>query len=53
MANLLATAVAGLVVVLFGVALLGMANGNLQLAGFSFLSASIVIYIRETRLVDG
>lgn len=53
MSNLLATAVAGLVVVLFGVALLAMAEGNLRLAGFSFLSASLAIYIRETRLVEG
>lgn len=51
MANLLATGAAGLALFLFGTALLAMANGNLQVAGFSFLSASVVIYFRETRLV--
>ena len=51
MSNLLATVVAGLVVVLFGAALLAMTAGNFQVAGFAFLSASLLIYIRETRLV--
>lgn len=49
--NLPATAAAAFVVVLFGIALWGMANGNFQAAGFSFLSAAIIIYIRETRLL--
>jgi hypothetical protein len=37
-------------VVLFGVALVAMAVGELLVAGLCFLSASIVIYLRETRL---
>ena len=37
-------------VVLFGVALASMAVGELLVAGLCFLSASIVIYLRETRL---
>lgn len=52
MANLLATGAAALAVLLFGAALLAMTVGDFRLAGFSFLSASLVIYIRETRLVD-
>lgn len=51
MSNRLATAAAVLAVVLFGIAMFAMANGNFQAAGFSFLSASVVIYLRETRLV--
>ena len=53
MANLPATAAAGLAVVLFGFGLLAMTEGSLAPAGASFLSASLVIYIRETYLVDG
>ncbi|QIO24664.1 hypothetical protein [Haloarcula sp. JP-L23] len=52
MENLLATVAAGLAVLLIGTALLAMSNGDLQVAGFSFLCASLVIYLRETRLVD-
>lgn len=52
MQNPLATGAAGLAVVLFVVALASMSSGNLQAAGFSFLSASVVIYLRETRLLD-
>ena len=52
MANFLATGAAALAVLLFGVALLAMAEGSLRVAGFSFLSASVVIFLRETRLVD-
>ena len=51
MNNALATAAAAFAVVLFAIAMWAMANGNFQAAGFSFLSASVVIYIRETRLV--
>lgn len=51
MSNRLATAAAALAVVLFAIALFAMANRNFQAAGFSFLSASVVIYLRETRLV--
>jgi len=52
MANLPATGAAVLAVVLFGLALLAMAAGDFRVAGFSFLSASVVIYLRESRLVD-
>jgi uncharacterized membrane protein len=51
MVNVLATAAALVVVALFGAALLALSAGNLQVAGFSFLAASLVIYLRETRLV--
>jgi hypothetical protein len=51
MENALATAAAVFVVVLFAVALLAMAAGNLAIAGVVFLSASLVIYFREKRLV--
>jgi hypothetical protein len=52
MANLLATGAALLAVALFALALLGMAAGDLRMAGLSFLSTALVIYLRETRLVD-
>jgi hypothetical protein len=52
MVDLPATAAAGLAVVLFGVGLLAMTEGSLAAAGACFLSASLVIYIRETYLVD-
>lgn len=51
MGNLAATGAAVVAVVLIGLALLGMANSNLRLAGFSFLCASITIYLRETYLL--
>ena len=51
MRNLSATAAALFAVLLFGGALLGMAVGDLRAAGFSFLCASLVIYLRETYLV--
>jgi hypothetical protein len=51
MVNVPATLVAVLVVALFGAALLAMAAGDYAAAGVSFLSASILIYFRETRLV--
>ena len=53
MVDLLATAAAGLAVVLFGFGLLAMTEGSFAPAGASFLSASLVIYIRETYLVGG
>lgn len=52
MANLAATAAAGIAVLLVGTALFAMSAGDLRVAGFSFLCASLVIYLRETRLVD-
>lgn len=48
--NIPATAAAALSVLLFGIALVAMTNGSLRVAGVSFLSASIVIYLRETIL---
>jgi len=51
MVDLPATAAAGLAAVLFGVGLIAMTEGALAPAGASFLSASLVIYIRETYLV--
>jgi len=52
MVDVPATLAAGFAVILFGVALFAMAAGTLQVAGFSFLLASLVIYVRETRLVS-
>ncbi|SEG76507.1 hypothetical protein SAMN04488133_3742 [Halobellus limi] len=52
MVNVLATVAAVFVVVLFAVALLALAAGEFAVAGVVFLSASIVIYFREKRLVD-
>lgn len=53
MVNVLATAAAALAVVLFGVALFGMTIGDYRAAGFSFLCASLTIYLRETYFVEG
>jgi len=50
MVDAAATGAAILATGLFGLALVGMAAGELRLAGFSFLAASLVIYLRETRL---
>lgn len=52
MVNLLATGAAILAVLLFVTALLAMTIGELRTAGFSFLAASLLIYVRETRFVD-
>jgi hypothetical protein len=52
MANLLATAAAAVAVLLFGIALVFMMDGQLSIAGLCFLSASLVIYFRATRLVE-
>ena len=51
MQNLLATVAVGVVLVLFGAALYWMSVGDYTVAGLCFLSASIVIYYRENRLV--
>ncbi|MFC7165313.1 hypothetical protein [Halospeciosus flavus] len=40
------------VALLFAVALFAMTVGELQVAGFCFLSASLLIYLRERYLVD-
>ncbi|MFC6824937.1 hypothetical protein [Halopelagius fulvigenes] len=53
MVNLSATAAAVLVLLLFVVGMVAMVNGWLLVAGFSLLSVALVIYFRETRLVDG
>ncbi|MFH5801401.1 hypothetical protein [Haladaptatus sp. CMAA 1911] len=50
--NVPATAAAALSVLLFVIALAAMTNGSLRVAGVSFLSASIVIYLRETMLTE-
>jgi len=49
MVDVVPTGLAILAVSLFGVALGAMAFGDFQVAGFSFLSASLVIFIRESR----
>lgn len=46
------TSLAILAVALIGVALYAMTIDRLTVAGLSFLSASIVIYLRETRLQE-
>jgi hypothetical protein len=52
MENTVATGAALLAALLMGAGLIGMTIGDFRLAGFSFLSASLVIYIRETRFVE-
>ena len=52
MVRLLATGAAAVAALLMGAGLIGMTVGDFRLAGFSFLSASLVIYMRETRLVN-
>ncbi len=52
MVNVPATVAAALVVVLFGVALVTMTTGDFAVAGACFMSASVLIYLRETRLVS-
>ncbi|ELZ63375.1 hypothetical protein C457_19078 [Haloferax prahovense DSM 18310] len=49
--NALAVASAAFAVFLFVVALFAMTVGELQGAGLAFLSASLVIYLREKYLV--
>ncbi|MDS0300110.1 hypothetical protein NDI76_15295 [Halogeometricum sp. S1BR25-6] len=52
MPELLPTAAAALVVLLFAAALALMASGDLRAAAFCFLGASLIIYFRETYLLD-
>ena len=47
-----AIALAALAVGLFAVALVAMSTDRLTAAGMSFLAASLVIYLRETRVAD-
>jgi hypothetical protein len=49
MVTLVPTALAVVAVALILVALAAMTTGDLRIAGLSFLSASLVIYLRETR----
>lgn len=51
MPNYPATAAALLVVVLFVAALLALTAGEYAAAGATFLCASLVIYLREKRLI--
>ncbi|MFC6724344.1 hypothetical protein ACFQE1_08160 [Halobium palmae] len=52
MVNAPAWAAAILTILLFGVALVSMAAGDLGIAGLCFLGASVAIYLREKRLLD-
>lgn len=52
MVNVAATLLASLAALLAIVALFAMSSGNAGLAGFCFLSVSLVLYFRETRVVD-
>lgn len=52
MVNVAATFLASLAALLAIVALFAMSSGNAGLAGFCFLSVSLVLYFRETRVVD-
>jgi len=52
MVNVPATAAAVVAVVLFGAALVAMTGREFRIAGFCFLSASLVIYGRERFLLD-
>ncbi|MFB6092720.1 MAG: hypothetical protein ABEK02_06895 [Haloquadratum sp.] len=52
MSNVLPTVAAAFVILLYGIALFALANGHYATAGVTFLSASLVIYLRETRLVE-
>ena len=51
MVNLSATAAALFAVLLFGVGLFGMTVSDFRTAGFGFLCASLVIYVRERYLL--
>jgi len=53
MARVVPTALALLAALLIAAALFSMARRDLTVAGLSFLSASLVIYLRETRFADG
>ncbi len=49
MVRVLPTVMAVVAVGMMAVGLLGMTIGNLRAAGMSFLSASLIIYLRERR----
>lgn len=53
MTELVPTGLAILAVALLGLALIAMSIDRLTVAGLCFLSASLVIYLRETRLEKG
>jgi len=53
MVELIPTVLVAVVLVLFALALWAMSVGNFALAGTSFLSASIAIYLRETHFQGG
>jgi uncharacterized membrane protein YjjP (DUF1212 family) len=53
MPEIVPTVLALLIVALFGVALLLMTVGRLGVAGVTFLSASLLIYLRERWLGRG
>lgn len=52
MVEVFPTALAALAVLLLATALLAMTAERMTVAGFCFLSASLVIYLRETRSPD-
>lgn len=52
MTDVLPTGLAILAALLMGAAVLAIAGGDLMAAGMSFLSASLVLYMRETRFGD-
>lgn len=52
MADVITTGLAVVAVLLIGTALVGLSIGNFTVAGMSFFSTSIVIYLRESRLGD-
>ena len=53
MANLPATAVAVLALLLFVVGVVSMINGEFLVSGLSLLSVALMIYFRKTQLIDG
>jgi len=53
MSDYVPTVLAVVAVVFILVGLWAMTAGSFALAGTGFLSASIVIYLRETRVLDG
>lgn len=53
MVDVVPSVLAAVAVSFFGVALWAMTAGDLLLAGLSFLSASVVIYFRETQFGGG
>lgn len=53
MVEVIPTVLAAVAVLLLATALLAMTAERMTVAGFCFLSASLVIYLRETRSTDG